>query len=332
MRFCEINDIASVASELADGLRARGHDVDLFRPRLYGGALPWAVKPVVGPIRAVEWASLIRHVRAGNYDAVHIHYAYLGMVGVLGHFPYILHCHGSDVREIRAYARPLVERAIDSADRVFYATPDLERYVRGRRSDATFLPNPVDAITFRPIVPASEATGVLVACALTGIKGAVRILAACQRLAAQRPDIPITVYGGGEFTPAFAALPNVSVVPTRPRSELPALIARHGIVIGQTLLGALGMAELEALACARPLIAWFRYDHTYPEPIPMARALDGREIADAVIRFHDDPAERHRLGEAARAWVIRNHSLSTAAEAVERAALSIRAAHQEISA
>ena len=332
MRFCEINDIASVASEIAGGLRARGHEVEVIHPRLLGGGLPWSVKPVVGPVRAAEWAGIIREVRGGNFDIVHIHYAYLGMVGVLGRFPYLLHCHGSDVREVHAFTRPLVERALASAGRVFYATPDLERFVRQRRKDAMFLANPVDVEEFRPLTPASASNSVLVCCALTEIKGAVRILNACRLLAERRPEIEITVIGGGDYTPQFAALPNVRVVPHRPREELPELISHHGVVVGQVLLGALGMAELESLACARPLVAWFRYDRAYPEPVPMVRAVDGRDIAEAVIRLVDDPGLRQRMGDAGRAWIERNHSLATAAEAVEVAALDVIAQGAERSA
>jgi glycosyltransferase involved in cell wall biosynthesis len=323
MRFCEINDIASVASELADGLRARGHVVEVIRPRLFGGSLPWTVKPVVGPVRAIEWAQMIRQVHAGHFDMVHIHYAYLGMVGILGQFPYILHCHGSDVREIRPYTRHLVERAIDGAARVYYATPDLEHYVRGRRRDATFLPNPVDTQLFRPLAPVCDNNSVLVCCSLSDIKGAGRILSACRILAERRPDIPITVTAGGEHTAAFADLPNVRVVPYRARNRLPELISEHGIVVGQVLLGALGMAELESIACGRPLVAWFRYDRSYPEPVPMLRALDGRDIAEAVIRLADDPMLRERLGSQGRDWVARHHSLAAAARAVEHATLEI---------
>src|SRR5690349_5849580 len=130
MRIAEINDIASVASDIATGLRARGHDVTLIRPRLFGGSLPSMVKPVVGPVRAVEWAQIIREVRSGHFDMVHIHYAYLGMLGVLGQFPYILHCHGSDMREIPPYTRPMITRALAEAGHVFYATPDLAAYVK----------------------------------------------------------------------------------------------------------------------------------------------------------------------------------------------------------
>jgi glycosyltransferase involved in cell wall biosynthesis len=325
MRFCEINDIASVASELARGLRARGHEVDLLQPRLAGGSLPSAVKPLVGPVRALEWARIIRTVRNENYDTVHIHYAYLGMLGVLGRFPYILHCHGSDVREVAAYARPLVARALAGAACVFYATPDLEPLVRNRRPDARFLPNPIDTAQFRPLAPAAEREGVLVICSLAPVKGAGRILAACRLLAERRPDIRITVIEGGPYTPRFAALPNITVVPRQLREDLPGLISRHGLAIGQQRLGSLGMAELEAMACARPLVAAFRYGSAYPEPPPLVRTERAADIADAVTRLADDPAERERAGREARAWVEHNHGLDAAAAAVEAAALEILA-------
>ena len=320
MRIAEINDIASVASELADGLRARGHDVTVIRPRLVGGKLPWMVKPVVGPIRAVEWAQIIREVHAGHFDVVHIHYAYLGMLGVLGKFPYILHCHGSDVREITPFTRPMIERALERAARVYYATPDLAEYVLERRPDAEFLPNPVDSVQFAPQSPASEKDGVYICCGLTDIKGAPRLLDACRRLANDRPDIQFTALAGGEYSEAFAALPNVTLIPHQPRERLPQVISRHGVVLGQMLIGAVGMAELESVACARPLVTWFRHNRAYAEPPPFVRAVDGADIAAAIARLVDDPGERQRLGEAGRDWVRRFHSLEEASERVERSA------------
>ncbi|MFN0145526.1 MAG: glycosyltransferase family 4 protein [Dehalococcoidia bacterium] len=326
MRIAEINDIASVASELAGGLRARGHEVTVIRPRLVGGKLPWMVKPVVGPIRAVEWAQIIREVHAGHFDVVHIHYAYLGMLGVLGKFPYILHCHGSDVREITPFTRPMIERALERASRVFYATPDLAEYVLERRPDAEFLPNPVDSGQFAPRSPASEKDGVYICCGLTDIKGASRLLDACRRLAHERPDIRFTALAGGEYTEAFGALPNVTLIPHQPRERLPQVISRHGLVVGQMLIGAVGMAELESVACARPLITWFRHSRAYAEPPPFVRAVDGADIAMAIARLVDDPAERQRLGDAGRDWVQRFHSLEEASERVEQAACQMLAA------
>lgn len=333
MRIAEINDIASVASDLAAGLRARGHDVTLIRPRLVGGGLPWMVKPVVGPVRAVEWAQIIRDVHEGHFDMVHIHYAYLGMLGVLGKFPYILHCHGSDVREITPFTRWMIERALLGAGKVYYATPDLADYVLARRSDAIFLPNPLDSDQFRPLAPARDSNSVFVCCSLTDIKGAQRILNACKRLAVLRPDIKITALTQGTYTDAFAALPNVHLLPYQPRSALPEIISQHGVVMGQVLLGVIGMAELEAMACARPVVAWFTYDKSYPEPPPLVRSVDGHDLAANVIRLVDDPDERQSTGEAARAWVQRYHNVAAAAEQVEKAAYEvIRDYHREAEA
>jgi len=323
MRIAEINDIASVASELSGGLRARGHYVEVIRPRLLGGSLPWMVKPVVGPVRAAEWAQIIRELRNGRFDVIHIHYAYLGMIGLLGRFPYILHCHGSDVRKITPFTRPMVERAIAGAGRVYYATPDLAKYVTAQRQDAEFLPNPVDAAEFRPAVPASSRNGVFICCSLTDIKGAGRIHRACRILARERPDVRVTAIAGGVWTPHFAELPNVTLIPRQPRRALPGIISEHGVAVGQAYLGAIGMSELEAMSCARPLVAWFTYNGSYGQRPPIVRAVDGVDLAANIARLVDDPVTRDELGASGREWVMREHSLDGAAAIVEEAALEL---------
>ncbi|GAB4337208.1 MAG: hypothetical protein Kow0010_25260 [Dehalococcoidia bacterium] len=317
MRIAEINDIASVATELARGLRERGHEVDLLQPRLLGGGLPAPVKPIVAPARAFEWARVIRAVRRGRYDIAHIHYAYLGILGVAGRFPYVLHCHGTDVRDPAAYTRPLVRRALRGARRVLVATPDLLDIVHGLRPDATFVPNPIDTETFAPRTPAEDARGVYLCSALSRIKGAPILLDACRRLADLRPDIGVTAIAGGELTPAFAELPNVHLLPRQPREALPALINRHALVLGQMKLG-LGMAELEAMACGRPVVMRFDYGDAYDAPPPVVRALDGHDLAHEAIRLHDDKAGRARIGLESRDWVARVHALDRVAGQVER--------------
>ncbi len=328
MRIAEINDIASVASDLAKGLRDRGHDVTVIRPRLFGGGLPWMVKPVVGPVRGVEWAQIIRKVREGNFDIVHIHYAYLGMMGVLGKFPYMLHCHGSDVREITPFTRPMIQRALRNAEKVYYATPDLAAYVLARRPDAEFLPNPVDAELFRPIEPAGGRDSVFICCSLSDIKGAPRILDACRRLASMRPDIRITAFAGGDYAEDLGALPNVTLIPHQPRNHLPEIISQHGVVIGQVLLGVVGMAELESMACARPVVSWFSHRGAYEEFPPFVLAVDGFDIATAVIRLVDDASERTHIGGASRAWVSKYHNVDAVSARVEQAAEAIITANK----
>ena len=323
MRIAEVNDIASVATEITRGLRARGHDVTFLQPRLVGATLHPLIKPVVGPARAADWIDLIHTIRTGGYDLAHIHYAYLGNVGVLGHFPYILHCHGTDLRGSTALTRPLIRNALRRASHVFYSTPDLKAYVTRYRSDGEFLPNPIDTGMFAPSAPSSGCDGLFICCALTEIKGASRLYDACRRLNEARPDIRVTAIAGGPYSEEFAALPNVTLLPRQPRANLPGIINEHAVVLGWVRLGIAGMAELEAMACARPVVTWFNQAHIYPEEPPFVRAVDGRDIADAVVQLIDDPAARDRLGAEGRAWVHRHHRLEIAVGRVEEVARAI---------
>jgi glycosyltransferase involved in cell wall biosynthesis len=83
------------------------------------------------------------------------------------------------------------------------------------------------------------------------------------------------------------------------------------------------MAELEAMACARPVVTWFDQDAVYPEEPPFVRALEGADVAAAIIRLADDAALRDELGRDGRAWVSRYHQLSQAAARVETVAYAI---------
>lgn len=317
MRIAQINDIASVASELTRGLQARGHDVTLMQPPLRGARLHPLVKPLVGPARAMEWVDLLRKIHAGKYELAHIHYAYLGNVGALGGVPYILHCHGTDLRESTAFTRPLIRNALRHARHVFYSTPDLARYLHDLRPDAEFLPNPIDTRAFDIEKPPSEAHDVFICCGLTEVKGVERIYNACRRLAVRRPDVRFTAIGEGPVAREFEALGNVTLLPRQPRSRFPGIINAHAVVLGQARLGAIGMAELEAMSCGRPVVTWFNQPHVYAEEPPCIRAVDGYDLAQAVIQLVDDPSLRDSLGVAARAWIQRYHGLDEVVARVE---------------
>lgn len=322
MRFVQVNDIASVASELAAALRKRGHEVDLFYPTLHGSTLPPLGKVLVSPLRFFDWLRLARLLRRGHYDAVHIHYAYLGIVGLIARVPYVLHCHGDDVRDLdrRAWA-PLIRLAIRRAAHVYYSTPDLREALFRIRPDAEFLPNPIDIEHFRPLPLPADAEDILIACALSENKGVGHILDACEILAEDRPLTRIDAISGGTATSRGDQLPNVLLLLHQPRTKLPGVIARHRVIIGQVHEGAVGMVELEALACGRPVISRFTYHEAYAEPPPFVDAANGREIADAAVRLLDDPAEAARVGAAGRAWVVQNHNAATIAERIETLAI-----------
>jgi glycosyltransferase involved in cell wall biosynthesis len=325
MRFVQVNDIASVASELAVALRRRGHHVDMLYPRLHGATLPPLGKLAVSPLRFLDWVRLAWHIRRGRYDAVHIHYGYLGIVGLIARVPYVLHCHGDDVRDVeRRIWAPLIRLAIRKARHVYYSTPDLAEPLHRMRPDAEFLPNPIDVEQFRPQPLPDDAEDVLIACALSENKGVSAILDGVERLSHSRPAARVTAFAGGSHTARAEALPNVLLLVHQPRAKLPGLMARHRVIVGQVHQGAVGMVELESMACARPVIAWFTYADAYPEPPPFVQASTGEEVAAAAERLLDDPLRAAEIGAAGRAWVCRHHDAAAMAERLEALAASFQ--------
>jgi glycosyltransferase involved in cell wall biosynthesis len=316
MRIAHVNDVAFVATEMTAALRALGHEVDLLHPRLYGAKLPPLVKLLIAPARFADWLRLIWRLRRGRYDVVHIHYAYLGLVGILAGVPYVLHCHGDDVRDLaRRPWRRLIRLALRRAEHVYYATPDLGPWALAVRPDAEFLPNPMDIETFQPAPPPADAGDVFVICALGHHKGATRILAAVRELSERRPGLRFTVIAGGELTREFTALPTVVPLPHQPRGRLPALMARHRVLIGQVHEGAIGMVELEGMACGRPVVASFRFADFYGGDAPPLVHVDTpAAIVEAVERLLDDPATAAAVGTASRRWVEAHHDAIRIAE------------------
>ena len=322
MRFVQVNDIASVASELATALRKRGHEVDLLYPTLHGSNLRPLGKILVSPLRFFDWLKLARRVRAGHYDAVHIHYAYLGIVGLIARVPYVLHCHGDDVRDVeRRIWAPLIRMSIRRARHVYYSTPDLREPLLKIRQDVEFLPNPIDMDQFRPLPLPEDAEDILIACALSENKGVGHIIAACELLAVRRPHTRIDAFSGGTATARANELANLLLLLHQPRQKLAALMTRHRVIIGQVYEGAVGMVELEALACGRPVISRFTYGDVYDEPPPFVSASNATEIADAAVRLLEDPAEATRIGTASRRWVELNHNADIIAGRIETLAI-----------
>ncbi|HYW24227.1 MAG TPA: glycosyltransferase family 4 protein [Terriglobales bacterium] len=329
MRIVHVNDVASVATTLVAAQRALGHDATLRPLHLAAGSRSTPLKLLALPERLRELRLVNRDVRRANPDVVHIHYAYLGWAGILGRYPYVLHCHGTDVRAgLRDPLRaPLVRRSLAAARAVFVSTPDLVPLVAPLRDDVLFVPNPVDTSTFRPLDgPSPAATRVLLISAFSDVKRVDIAVDAVRMLRSRRPDVQVTAIDRGPLASRYRGEPGVTLVSPRPHAAMAELINEHAIVLGQFGIGSLGMAELEAMACGRPVVCHYVDGGLYAEPPPLLTAADSACAARHIEDLLGDPSRARDVGAHAGDWVRRHHGfLEVGRRLVEEYGPAIRA-------
>jgi len=315
VRVVHVNDIASVGSELVDGLRELGVDASLVDPARPGARIRYPLKMAALPFRALALAGTALRLRRRPAELLHVHYARLGFLGALSGRPYVLHCHGTDIRGVTprsawgAATAPWLRRAAH----VLYATPDLAEWVHAFRPDATYLPNPIRVP--RGVERPGERTDLLVGVRLDPVKGPERIADLLEQVRARRPSTSMTIIANGRDVERVvrAAGANARVVDPVPHAELPRLIAAHRLAVGQMLLGALGNYELEAMACGLPVAAAFSPAVASGPPPPLVGGETAEEMAGNIVGLLDDGTRRDLLGDAARAWVAEQHGAGSVA-------------------
>lgn len=310
VRVLHVNDVAAVGSTLVRALRQLGHDAQLRRLRILAGGAPTAVKLAALPLRVAELLDVERQIRLGGFDLVHFHYAYVGILGALGRHRYVLHAHGTDVRDalhdpIRA---PFARAALTHARAVLVATPDLLAIARRIRPDARFLPNPIDVERFRPAPRATDGRiRVLLISDAHPLKGVDVAARACDTLRTMANVEVHAIARSGRDERHYRSLGIDRSVPAVPHEAMPDLINAFDIVVGRLGLGSLGLNELESMSCGRPVICEFRYPEAYASPPPVTNVAGEGALREALLRLVASATERRELGERARAWIEREH-------------------------
>ena len=320
MKIIHVREISNVAATLVDGLRRLGHDVQFEPMRTHRHEASVASRALGLPERLREAIRINRVIRKGGFQAVHLHWAYMGWMGIAGRYPYFVHCHGSDLRRNLSWAGLgwATRRSLRGARRVFYSTPDLKRLAAGVRPDSVFIPNPINTEVFRPLErPRGDGVKVLLMSRFEPVKGPETALAIVREVKRSHPCVQVDAFDWGVSVAEFADPELVRLIPTVPYAEMPALLASYDIVVGQFGLGILSMLELEAMACGRPLVGYFRYPEVYDEPPPMLSTRDVREGSRLLAGLVEDAQAREQLGETARAWVEERHDYLKVARLVE---------------
>ncbi len=319
MKVLHVNNVADVPNQLVRGLVKLGVDAELYQPYIGGFSVGKLGKVKVATRRLADIKNVADEIKRKNFELVHIHYAYFGLLGVLGRFPFWLHCHGTDVR--RNLNHPLYKvptvTSLKKAERVLYSTPDLKTHIDRIRTDGIYLPNPIDTDAYSPLETSRLPTPVkriLLISRIEEIKGAAQTFAAASILKKRFPKIEIAAPKWGPELAKYESNQAVDFFPRVPYEEMASLINGFDIVVGQTKLGILSMSELEAMACAKPLICHFAFRESYQKAPPTLEARTADEIVEHVERLIVNPEDANALGNQGRDWVVENHNYLTVAQ------------------
>lgn len=319
MKIAHVRDVANVASTLVDGLNALGNQAELVPVTVSGANYPVPLKALFLPHRLSEGLKINKYLKAQKFDIVHLHVAYMGWLGILGKYPFFLHCHGIDLYRnlYHPLLRKITIKALQAAEKIFYSTPDLMAHVARIRPDAIFLPNPINMTNFQPAEPNNPAPRVLFISRLDEVKGTDVAFAAIQQIKRKRPEVQIDVFAMGGQIANYRDRSDVNFIPKVAYGDMPALLNLYDIILGQFKLGIVSMSELEAMACGKPVVSYFSYPQFYDEPPPLYSTKDVNGIVDYVSALLDDPIMRRQSGEQGRDWVVRHHDHVAVAKILE---------------
>ncbi|MCK5560023.1 MAG: glycosyltransferase family 4 protein [Thermoplasmata archaeon] len=347
MKVLISGNIASVGYNLSKGLLAKGIDADLIYQRssigieegtredwikIYYPPLYWsaessqiginiekdrAKKYVMNIIpkfkNRIQYLTL-PGINLAQYDLFHLNY--LGNklnIGIaLRHKlkdwkkPIIVYLLGSKTPRIKTGIQGLRNYFITHrAKLILCGTPRRLKYVQHFPHKKEVLPIPIDTNKFRSILTESYNNRILCWVKLEKIKGIDIIFKAAELLPKYRFDIP-NVGVDAEYYKKIKPK-NVVFISKMPHKQVPDLINKYPLILGQFHIGGYGASEVEAMACGKPVIAYldFKYEDYYNEPCPLLSSKDPEEIVELIHAHIGDK----NLGKLNRKWAVKYHSI-----------------------
>ncbi|MEO6890426.1 MAG: glycosyltransferase family 4 protein [Ktedonobacteraceae bacterium] len=330
LRILYIHNLNQAARTFGKELARRGHTVTIYEPSLKGGSAPLPLKLAMMPGRILDMRRVISRLSSSYCDLVHIHWASYGVLGLVCRVPFVVHCHGSDIRYRlqQPFFREALTFILRRAALVLCSTPDLLPIIQEVRPDAVFFPGPVDTERFAPGAGGNEPAHpwtILLFARLDVIKGCEIAVQGIARFVERHPEVRVKLLDWGTETEKYRRRygERFEFVPFVAPELVQQLICTADVVVGQVFLGAIGLAELQAMSCARPVIALFRYEDAYPAPPPVCRAATAQNVDQHLEDLFQHPEAAVELGQRARRWVIDYHSHQDVALKLERLYQSI---------
>jgi glycosyltransferase involved in cell wall biosynthesis len=286
-------------ADAVEHVRRRGVDVEVIGPEQFHHFGIAYGSGVVGNLRRRPWlallapallASFVRAARRTDADLFHAHWIPAGWVAARTGRPYVVQVWGTDVELLRRAPR-LARGVLGGARLVIAASSALAVAARrlGAR-DVEVIPSGID-------VPAdvgeeAEPAEVLYAGRLSEEKGVLELVEAAA-------DLNLVVAGDG---PLRARVPQARGF--LPNDELQRLYARAAVVACPSRREGFGVACLEAMAHARPVVAsavgGLKDLVVDGETGLLVPPRDPRALRAALERLLGDRDLRLRLGAAGR--------------------------------
>jgi glycosyltransferase involved in cell wall biosynthesis len=291
--------VGRFVADAVDHVRRRGVDVEVVGPEQFLGFGLTYGHGVVGNLRRRPWlalllpallASFVRAARRLDADLLHAHWLPSGWVAARTGKPYVVQVWGTDVELARRFPQ-LVRPVLRGARLVIAASTALADSARALgAAEVRVIPSGVDL----PLDVGDEASPpeVLYAGRLSAEKGIEELLEATR-------DLNLVVAGDGPLRGRVSgALGFV------PHDELQLLYARAAVVACPSRREGFGVACLEAMAHARPVVATavggLRDLVVDGETGLVVPPRDPAALRSALERLLADASLRRRLGSAGR--------------------------------
>ncbi|MFT4468376.1 glycosyltransferase [Arthrobacter sulfonylureivorans] len=303
-RVLHIYDAADVGATLIKYGRREGRPWRHFTAIPPEGAAPSAAARA-GKLAAGSLWQARRAAAILRSDLLHVHSgSRIGVVRSRPVKPFLLHFHGTDIRTqyYEPARRPALQWGADHAVTVLYSTPDLREHAESARSDAVYLPNPVDLEELPQWWPAGRPR-IVFASRWHSSKGGQQQLELARVLrAAVGPDVELQGLDWGDGAPQAAEL-GVILVPKMPKPEYLRWLASAHVVIGQSA-GILAMSELQAMGIGVPVV--MPLGEGYYQSPPVLQGDSAEALAAAAAAALADPAGTSAT-LAARTWLQEHH-------------------------
>jgi glycosyltransferase involved in cell wall biosynthesis len=301
-------DLGVFVSQLADALRARGHEIE-----------PAVLDHRSGGKR--RYLELRRKVRAAALpDVVWAHFLVpTGLIASSVDAPLVVTAHGRDVRNVGAIPglAALTRRVVERADTVIavsdYLRRELELKVPQARGKTVVVDSGVDTKRFAEAAPALElARPAFVAVGgLTERKNPLRLADAFATLG----QGSLTFVGDGPLRAKLEGRDGIRVLGRVPHDRVAGFLAAADVVCAPSLVEPFGQAILEAMAAGKTVVAT-RIGGPPEFVAPGAGILVDPLDVPVLARALEEAAGFPSPNEAARAAAV-EHDLSLQAERLE---------------